>query len=135
MNCKAAFSPDGRSVAYTSDESGRWEVYVRSFPSGEGKRQVSTEGGADPRWRRDGKERFYLASGFKLMSVSVNLAPAFKPGLPQPLFQTSVTKLIDRPSHYAVAAQGQRFLINTDIENTSAPITVVLNWTSELKRD
>ena len=97
---------------------------------------MSIEGGADPHWRRDGKELYYLSSGFRLMAVGVKSASGFKAGVPQPLFQTSVSDLAGRPSHYAVASHGQRFLINAEIdENASLLLTVVLNWTAELKKE
>jgi len=124
------FSPDARWIAYASDESGSYQVYVQSFPPSGGKWQISSEGGSFPRFRRDGKELFYLAANGKLMAVEVKAdASAFEFGVPKPLFETHTT---DR---YAVTADGQRFLINTTLEeSTSAPITVILNWTAEAKR-
>ena len=82
------FSPNGRWMAYTSNETGRDEVYVQSFPTSGAKWLVSTNGGGWPRWRRDGKELFYLASDGKLMAVSVNGEGTFKAGVPKALFQT-----------------------------------------------
>jgi eukaryotic-like serine/threonine-protein kinase len=133
---QAEFSPNGKWVAYTSDESGKSEVYVQSFPASGGKSLVSTDGGADPRWRRDGKELFYLSTDRKLMAVPVNGETTFEPGLPKGLFQTRVPALTvyDR-NCYAVTKDGQRFLINTLVdEAVSSPITLVLNWTAGLKR-
>jgi Tol biopolymer transport system component len=125
------FSPDGRCVVYSSDETGQFEVYIRPFPLGAGKWRVSTEGGMNPRWRPDGKELFYIAPGRMLMSVAIGGcagAPSASP--PRPLFQT---RMGGRPentrNNYAVSRDGERFLIVTDPENRSAaPITVVLNW-------
>jgi hypothetical protein len=133
---QAEFSPNGKWVAYTSDESGKSEVYVQSFPASGGKSLVSTDGGADPRWRRDGKELFYLSTDRKLMAVPVNGETTFEPGLPKGLFQTRVPALTvyDR-NLYAVTKDGQRFLINTVVdEAVSSPVTLVLNWTAGLKR-
>jgi hypothetical protein len=128
------FSPDGRWVAYQSDESGKSEVYVAPFPGAGGKWQVSIAGGDYPRWRRDGAEIFYLASDNKLMAAAVNgKGQNFEVGVVTQLFQTrAVTRL---GSHYDVSADGQRFLINTRPEQTAAAaITVVMNWAAGLKR-
>ena len=117
-------------MAYCSDESGKEEVYVQSFPASGAKWQISTNGGSNPRWRRDGKELFYLASDQKLMAMAVNGESTFQPGVPKALFQTR--EVVGR-YRYAVTADGQRFLVNTPLEEAStAPITVVLNWTAEL---
>ncbi|HYW47626.1 MAG TPA: protein kinase, partial [Bryobacteraceae bacterium] len=131
------FSPDGRWIAYASDESGpgQYHVYVQSFPAGAGKFQVSTgTGGGQPRWRRDGKELFYVAADGRLMAVEVKTAPRFEYGVPQALFNPrnpgggSMSNYVG----YDVAADGKRFLVNTVstvTENAApAPITVVLNW-------
>jgi Tol biopolymer transport system component len=131
------FSPDGRWVAYSSNESGKWEIFVASFPGPGGQWQVSSAGGSEPRWRRDGKELFYLAPDGKLMVVEVKRGPTFEAGAAKPLFQTrrrepvSFTDLF----RYDVSADGQRFLVNTDVgEVTSSPLTVILNWTASLKK-
>jgi len=128
------FSPDGRFVAYTSDESGRFEVYVQSFPATGGKWQVSNGGGASPRWRRDGRELFYLSADGKLMAVEVDgSSDTFKAGVPGPLFEPRVGS-ISGDSPYDVAADGRRFLVKVPVEETApAPVTVVLNWTADLK--
>jgi eukaryotic-like serine/threonine-protein kinase len=127
------FSPDGRWVAYQSDESGRIEVYVAPFPGPGGKWQISTAGGQRPRWRRDGNEIFYLSPDNRLMAAAVNgKGASFGVSAIKPLFQTRATGRNDR---YAVSADGQRFLINTAPEQSaSAPIMVVLNWTAGLKK-
>jgi eukaryotic-like serine/threonine-protein kinase len=127
----AQFSPDERWVAYASSESGRWEVYVTSFPDARGKWQVSTAGGTQPRWRGDSKELFYLAADGKIMSVSVAGGPTFDAGTSVALFQANPRVLVatsDRVS-YDVSKDGQRFLINTQQRNSDAqPMTVVLDW-------
>ncbi len=128
-------SPDGRWMAYTSDESGREEVYVQSFPTLGTKYRISTNGGADPRFRGDGKELFFVAADRKLMAVEVKAASTFEASVPRELFQTRVSGLSDTRTHYSITADGQRFLVvNTAEDMISSPITVVLNWTAELKR-
>jgi len=130
------FSPDGHFVAYTSDESGKFEVYVQTFPASGGKWLVSVNGGAQPRWRRDGKELFYIAPDRKLMAVDVKAeASTFVVGVPKALFQTHVISYPNPRNIYDVSADGQRFLIITPPEETtSTPVTVVANWTADLKR-
>ncbi|MBI4480048.1 MAG: serine/threonine-protein kinase [Acidobacteria bacterium] len=132
----AQFSPDGRWVAYTSNESGRPEVYVQPFPGPGGKWQVSTGGGMVPLWRSDGKELFYLYRG-RLMSAEVRTGAQFEAGAPQELFepQVGLTHGMEAGNHYAVSADGKRFLIIRAKESTQAfPITVVLNWPALLKK-
>ena len=131
-------SPDGRWLAYVSDESGRGEVYVRAFPSGDGRRQVSTDGGLEPMWRQDGKELFYLAPDRSLMSVVISGDSALDVGPPARLFETRMS-LVFNPTYtrnqYVVSADGQRFLINQPpAVAPSSPITVVVNWQAALKR-
>jgi serine/threonine protein kinase/WD40 repeat protein len=124
-------SPNGGWVAYGSNESSRGDVYVQSFPPGGGKWQVSTAGGTEPQWRRDGKELFYRAAD-KLMAVDVKTdAPVFEAGIPKPLFAVRVEK-VGRRSHFVVAASGQRFLVA--VEAAPSPLTLVTNWTAGLKR-
>lgn len=127
------FSPDNRWLAYVSNESGRSEVYVQSFPPSGGKWQISTTGGAQPRWRSDGKELFYISPDRKLMAVDVNSLQSFGVGAPKLLFQTTVARY-EAPNRYAVSRDGQRFLINSAVAEVSHTMTVVLNWTTELKR-
>jgi dipeptidyl aminopeptidase/acylaminoacyl peptidase len=126
------FSPDGRWIAYVSDESGGQQVYVQSFPTPTGQRQISTEGGTQPRWRRDGKELFYLAPDRKLMAVTVKTGATFEADAPRAMFQTELNVAEMRQS-YAVSADGNRFLLNTSLGTESPPITVVLNWPALLK--
>jgi eukaryotic-like serine/threonine-protein kinase len=133
------FSPDGRWVAYSSDETGRDEVYIRPFPKADGQWRVSTDGGTNPRWRPDGRELFYIAPDRKLMSVSITARPD-SPALsaPRPLFQTRISGSLGRDlrNNYAVSRDGQRFLIVTDEgQPSSPPITVIVNWPELLKRN
>lgn len=129
-------SPNGRWLAYASDETGRYEVYVTGFPSVSGKWQVSSSGGAQPSWRRDGKELFYIAADKKLMAVEVKEdSSTFRAGVPVPLFQTHVRGLTDSRNYYAARGEGKRFLVITPRqEDVSSPINVVLNWTRDLHR-
>jgi serine/threonine protein kinase len=127
------FSPDGRWIAYTSDESGKPEVYVRPFQDSSGKWQVSSGGGSYPRWRRDGKEVFYIAPDKTLMAVEVQAGSAFETGAPKPLFRTQI-RSTDAGSQYDVSADGQRFLINTIVPEEQSAITVVQNWMAGLKK-
>jgi eukaryotic-like serine/threonine-protein kinase len=128
------FSPDGRFVAYTSNESGRFQIYVQTFPLSDRKWQVSTDGGYEPRWRGDGREIYYLSEDRKLMAVSVGTSPSF--AVPKMLFQTRVPEgVTSRRTHYVPSRDGQRFLINTQSGDASPnPITVVLNWQAGLKK-
>jgi len=127
-------SPDGRRVAYRSNESGRNEIYVASFPGPGGKWQISTAGGYFPRWRHDGSEIFYLTPDNRLMAASVNgKGTGFEVSAVKPLFATRI--VVGGGYQYDVSADGQRFLINAAPEQAaSAPITVVLNWTAGLKK-
>jgi len=127
------FSPDGHWVAYVSDESGRMEVYVQSFPAAKGKWQISTAGGLQPRWRRDDKELFYIASNRELMAVEVKTAGQFEAGVPKALFPTRIIfSTLWYFFRFAAAPDGKRFVIDSADEGpasgSSAPITVVLNW-------
>jgi Tol biopolymer transport system component len=127
------FSPDGRWMAYVSDESGISQVYVQSFPTLGGQRQISADGGVQPRWRRDGQELFYVAADRKLMAVTVKSGTVFESDKPHALFQTALNVAELRQS-FAVSADGQRFLVNAPIETESPSLTVVLNWTALLKK-
>jgi len=132
----AKFSPNGRWVAYESNESGTNEVCVRAFPVTAGKWQVSITGGEQPRWRRDGKELFYISTDRKLMSVQVNTdGSTFEHRAPIALFGTRVGGIDTPGDYYAVTADGQRFILNNLVaEAAYTPITVVLNWTAEMRR-
>ena len=130
-------SPDGRWLAYTSNESGTWDIYVQPFPALDRKWRISPDGGSRPRWRRDGKEIFYVGPDEKLMSVSVTADSSFAASTPAPLFQLRMipVPLTQPRQQYAVTAKGDRFLVNTVVEPTSPPpVTIVLNWTAALKK-
>jgi hypothetical protein len=114
-------------MAYQSDESGQYQVYVQTIPVGGGKFQISTSGGILPAWRRDGKELYYLAPDQKLMAVPVKIDGAsFEPGQPQALFTATAA------NGFAVTRGGQRFLMNLPAGGESAaagpPLTIVTNW-------
>jgi len=133
----AQFSQDGKWVAYSSNESGRWEVYVTSFPDARGKWQVSTEGGEQPHWRGDGKEIYFLSSDVKLMAVSVDTKNEFDSGTPALLFQTDPREQVATTEQivYDVSRDGQRFVVNTKYEHGSEhPMSVILNWQAEMKK-
>jgi dipeptidyl aminopeptidase/acylaminoacyl peptidase len=130
----ARFSPDGRWLAYASDESGRFEIYVEPFPEHGDKIRISTSGGTQPLWRKDGKELFYLAPDGSLTAIAIKGTSALEPGIPTPLFRAP---LIVNPvlPQYAVADNGQRFLFLVPVgASPPAPITVVLNWSRVLKQ-
>jgi len=129
------FSPDGRWMAYASDESGRSEVYARPFPGPGGAVRVSTGAGAWPRWRQDGREIFYMAEDRKLMSAEIKAGLQLEVGKVRPLLEarTAGDPLLE--SEYDVTRDGQRFLVNTPIgEKAVSSVTLVLNWTAELKK-
>ena len=133
----AQFSPDGRWVAYSSNESGSMEIYVVPFPSGNGKWQVSTGGGQEPRWRNDGKELFFLSRDSKMMAVPVSTGTSFESGSPLALFQTHRRQPISSQDilSYDVSADGQKFLIATRVDESAvAPLSVLLNWTSAIEK-
>jgi eukaryotic-like serine/threonine-protein kinase len=124
-------SPDGRWIAFASNESGRWEIYTAAFPSFSEKKQVSSGGGMNPLWRRDGRELFYLTQDGKLMTMDVKTGAAFETGPPKLLFQTSI-QADPRWDRYAVSADGQKFLYGEPVESAAPPIHVVLNWAEGL---
>ena len=140
----AQFSPDGRWMAYVSDESGQPEVYVQAIPANGDRRQISTAGGDLPRWRRDGKELYYIAADKKLMAIRVKTGGSpsapFESEPPQPLFVVEPlgggTPITSRYP-YQPAVDGQRFLVNVRAGGEAAsapPITVVVNWQDGLKK-
>jgi hypothetical protein len=131
---QASFSPDGGMFAYSSNESGTYQVYVQTFPLSNRKWPVSTSGGFEPHWRADGREMYYLGEDRKLMAVDVGAGPSF--GVPKPLFQTRISEGMEpNRNHYVPARDGRKFLINTTTGDSAPnPITVVLNWTAWLKK-
>jgi eukaryotic-like serine/threonine-protein kinase len=130
----ANISPDGRWVAYTSDESRRGEVYVQAFPQPDGSWQISVGGGVDAQWRGDGKELFYISPEGKLMAVAVKAgAGSFAAGIPKALFAARFSS--GGRNRFVVTDDGQQFLIITRTEDANpAPINVVINWAAEVKR-
>ena len=133
---QAQFSPDGRFVAYGSDQSGTWEIYVQPFPNAaDGKWMVSSGGGVEPRWSRDGKELFYF-SGQTLMAVPVSLTPTFSNGAPAALFDAPVQAGYTSDSHrWQVAPDSKRFLLLISAgKDQGSPLDVVVNWPALLRK-
>jgi len=131
------FSPDGRWVAYSSNETGKFEIYVTSFPEARGKWLVSTGGGEQPRWRGDGRELFYLSSESKMLAASVTTGARFDVGTPIALFQATPRQPISSRDQfvYDVSRDGQRFLIITPVKPAETqPMSVVLNWAAKLNK-
>jgi serine/threonine protein kinase len=132
------FSPDGKWIAYASNELGRFEIYVQPFPGPGGKFQISSSGGAQPRWNKNGKEIFFVSLDSKLMAVPVKLSPdgqSLEHGTPAALFPVRIP---GGPvpgalkQQYAVSSDGQRFLVNLVLdEDAASPITLILNWHPE----
>jgi eukaryotic-like serine/threonine-protein kinase len=130
------FSPDGRWLAYVSDESGRYEIYVQPYPGPGGKRQISTEGGTEPVWNRNGRELFYR-SGNKMKAVDIATQPSFAAGKPRMLFEGPYQPTVATIQNYDVSPDGQRFLMlkpSEQAEEAPTQINVVLNWFEELKQ-
>ena len=124
-------------MAYASNESGKWEIYVTSFPDAHGKWQVSSGGGEQPNWRGDGKELFYLASDDKVMAASVTTGANFDAGTPMALFQANPREQVATSEQltYDVSRDGQRFLINTQVkQGETMPMSVIQNWAAKLNR-
>jgi eukaryotic-like serine/threonine-protein kinase len=129
------FSPDGRWVAYNSNESGNFEIYLSPFPPGGGKWQVSQGGGVLPKWKHDGTVLYYLAPGGRLMEASVKeKGSAVEIGTPHEVFQKPFSGVGTGSFRYAVAPDGKRFLVNTSEQTASSPLTLVTNWTATLKK-
>jgi len=134
---RGRLSPDGRWMAFESDESGTVDVYVRAYPTGGRRWQVSQGGGTEPRWRSDGQELFYVTPDGSLQSVTVRTASGFATDPPRTLFTSTdlrgpITNPIGR-NRYDVTADGQRFLLIQPLAGpASSPITVVANWTTVL---
>ena len=129
------FSPDGHWLAYMSDESGHYEIYIQPFPGPGGKYQISSEGGAEPVWNPNGRELFYR-SGYKMMAVDVMTQPSFSTGKPRVLFEGLYLPSGVTPS-YDVSPDGQRFLMLKAAQQgqpAAVQINVVLNWFEELKQ-
>ena len=133
---QARVSPDGRWLAYASDESGTWEVYVQAFPVAGSKRGISVGGGAQPQWRRDGRELLYLSADHRLMSVDVQLDDTFRASKPRPLFRVAVAGGLNAyRRQYLPTSDARQFLVDAvgaDIDRV--PITLLSNWTSFIGR-
>ena len=129
------FSPDGRWLAYVSDESGRFEIYVQPYPGPGGKYQISTDGGTEPLWNPNGRELFFRSGG-RMMAVDITTQPGFSAGKPRMLFEGAYLVLTTTVPSYDVSPDGQRFLMLKPIEQTQATtqINIVQNWFEELKR-
>jgi serine/threonine-protein kinase len=131
----AHFSPDGHWLAYSSDESGRVEIYVQPFPGPGGKWTISTDGGTEPLWSHDGRELFYR-NGDAVMAVSVAYQPTFSAGLPHRLFSTQFEPTGAGTSGYDVSPDGRRFLMiqPNEPEQPATQVSIVINWFEELRR-
>jgi Tol biopolymer transport system component len=130
------FSPDGRWIAYVSNESGRFEIYVRSFNGPGGKFLISSEGGIQPHWRGDGKELYYLSLSGKIMAVMVRAAAdSFERETPRALFETRIADAINTYFTYDVTRDGQRFAALVEPEEAGAqPLTMLTNWQARLAK-
>jgi hypothetical protein len=132
-------SPDNRWMAYTSDESGHDEVYIRSFPSADGQQRISLDGGDQPRWRGDGKDLFFVALDGTMMGVPVRAGagsnPSLELGAPLPLFETHMVR-VQFLYGYDVMADGKRFLINSATNGlvSAPPLNVAVNWDTGFKK-
>jgi hypothetical protein len=137
---QAQFSPDGKWMAYGSDESGRWEIYVQTVPASGGKWQISNNGGTQPRWRREGREIFYLSMDEKIMSVNVPPGPGPEFGSPKALFPVRIVQNAFGTDEFFPTADGQRFLATSGVEpgSTHSPggglssLSVVLDWEADV---
>jgi Tol biopolymer transport system component len=131
----AKVSPDGRWLAYRSNESGRNEIYAQSFPEPGRKFMVSNRGGTLPRWQRNGQELYYVAADDKLMAVRVQTGANFAPSAPEALFDLGSCGLSAIRYVYDVSDDGQKFLVIRPLEDSSSrPLTVAQNWTELLKK-
>jgi dipeptidyl aminopeptidase/acylaminoacyl peptidase len=133
---ESKFSPDAHWVAYASDETGRFEIYVQAFPKPSQKFQVSSSGGDFPVWSRDGKELFFLGAEYQMTVAEAKTAGGtFHAGVPKALFTTRLGELADVHNGvpYDVSADG-RFLLVTPQSPPGRPMTVVINWQKELKQ-
>ena len=131
----ASFSPEGHWVAYVSNTSGRFEVYIRAFPSGGHEKGVSLAGGMHPRWRSDGKEVFFLAPDGYVMAASVTYRPSLEIGTPTRLFRVTMVDIIHGlVAPYDVAPDGSRFLVVAPVQSSPVPLTLIQNWKGFIER-
>jgi eukaryotic-like serine/threonine-protein kinase len=134
LDVTPAFSPDGKWLAYANDETGRLEVYIQPFPSGAGRWQVSTAGGARPIWRKDGKELFFNSTDQQIMAVDVQQNGAgLQLGTPRALFKAPV---VSGPSGtFTASADGKKFVVNDLLsQSINEPLTLITDWTADLKQ-
>jgi eukaryotic-like serine/threonine-protein kinase len=134
----SAFSPDGKWIAYSSDESGRGEVYIQAFappaPASGAKFRISTDGGGLPRWRRDGRGLYYFNNTGKLMEADLTLGEGIKAGTPRELFDTRAIKA-EMSRGWTMTSDEQRFLFVTHGDESTQPLfTILVNWTTEMKK-
>jgi eukaryotic-like serine/threonine-protein kinase len=133
LTTHARVSTDGRWVALANADSGRFEIFIQNFPTPAGRWQVSSNGGIQPKWRRDGKELFYLAFDGSIMAVPLTLGVLPEVGKPQRLFESRIDSTTGFTWHqYDVSADGQRFLVNTP-ETSTSPLSVVVNWMAAIR--
>ncbi len=131
---QAQLSPDGRWVAYVSDDSGRENIWVQRFPDATERWPISTAGGSQPQWRRDGRELFYISGDFKLMAVVVNAASSFDASVPRALFSLRYADQLAARNNFMPAADGSRFLINTSFTGSgTGSLAVVLDWAAVIR--
>ena len=126
------FSPDGKWIAYNSDESGRWEIYLSPFPSTGARWQVSSDGGVQPTWRRDGRELYFLSPDATLIAVDIRLGSSPELGTPRTLFRTKLVPSA-QVDQYAPSPDGQRFLLMAPLGDVDEPPTVLVGWPALLK--
>ncbi len=120
-------------MAYQSDETGRWEIYIQAFPEPRGAKRISTDGGQYPQWGADARELFYVSPDNKLMTVSLRIgADGVEPSAPRELFPLSAAVEVGW-SPYDATADGQRFLVRATPEQAAQPLTVIVNWPALLK--
>jgi serine/threonine-protein kinase len=130
---EAGISPNGKWIAYLTNETGSYQIYVRSFPGKEGKWQISTDGADEPKWSPDGKALYYR-KGSQLVAVPVSTAGTFSAGAPKVLFSGFPSMNVDSGISYDITSDGRYFVTTTPVEGTTFKnIAVVLNWSAELK--
>jgi eukaryotic-like serine/threonine-protein kinase len=134
VDASPAFSPDGKWLAYSNDETGRQEVYIQPFPSGNGRWQVSTAGGSRPNWRRDGEELFFFSTDQQMMAVDVSQkGTSLQLGTRHALFKATAVDNATGP--YTVSADGKKFVMNTLVpQSIIEPLTLITNWPADLKQ-
>ncbi|MGO9256832.1 MAG: hypothetical protein ACLQU1_11090 [Bryobacteraceae bacterium] len=129
------FSPEAppRWIAYQSDETGRYEIYIQAFPEPRGATRISTGGGQYPQWGAGGRELFYVSPDYRLMAVSLRLgANSVEPSAPRELFPLPADDIGYSP--YEAAPDGQRFLVRATPQHGAQPLTVIVNWPALLKK-